>query len=568
MHEVIAEVAGNLIPVDVSVSAGEAIPVEVGGGSGGGGGGGNYEAASVSYTPTESQQTDEVTPSTGYDALSKVDVTVGAIPSNYVGSGIDRNDSTDMMISENNPPTVLAPAGYYASDATLTVPAGTAGTPVAVKGTVSSNSVTVTPKVTNSAGWIGGGTTTGTAVVVTASELVSGDKAITANGNNIDVTNYETVSVNVSGGGTTEAEKKAVNFIDYDGTILYSYTLAEAAALASMPSLPTHSGLTGDGWNYTLAEMKACASTMGLCNVGAQYKTTDEKTHLFITLVAGHLAPYLGVAPNGTATIDWGDGSANDTLTGSSFTSVKNVQHTYSAPGDYEIKITATSGSYAIYGATYSSTLLRKSTSNTANIHLAYTTSIKEIWTGKNCNVGNYAFLNCYGLENVMLSSLLTALGSDVLENCYSLRGVVIPKGVTALGTSALNGAHSLEIISLGAAFESLGTSSVRNCFSLQELPLPTTVTTLGQNCLSTASALTHLTVPSVCTSIGANAFSACYGVTEYKFIGTTPPTLANSNAFTNIQSDCKIRVPSSALATYQGASVWTTYSSYMEGYS
>lgn len=45
MHEVIAEVAGNLIPVDVSVSAGEAIPVEVGGGSGGGGGGGLTNAA-------------------------------------------------------------------------------------------------------------------------------------------------------------------------------------------------------------------------------------------------------------------------------------------------------------------------------------------------------------------------------------------------------------------------------------------------------------------------------------------------------------------------------------------
>ena len=238
MHEVIAEVAGNLIPVDVQVSAGEAIPVEVAaGGGGGGGGGGNYETASVSYTPTESQQTDEVTPSAGYDALSKVDVTVDAIPSNYVGSGVDRNDSTDMMISENNPPTVLAPAGYYASDATLTVPAGTAGTPVAVKGTVTSNSVTVTPKVTNSAGWVGGGTTTGTAVVVTASELVSGDKAITENGNNIDVTNYETVSVNVSGGGApvtiasgsfTGTDGNAVDLnLGTDGPIKNFYCLIE-----------------------------------------------------------------------------------------------------------------------------------------------------------------------------------------------------------------------------------------------------------------------------------------------------------------------------------------------------
>ena len=35
---------------------------------------------------------------------------------------------------------------------------------------------------------------------MSASELVSGNLDITANGSNIDVTNYATVSVNVSGG--------------------------------------------------------------------------------------------------------------------------------------------------------------------------------------------------------------------------------------------------------------------------------------------------------------------------------------------------------------------------------
>ena len=80
------------------------------------------------------------------------------------------------------------------------VAAGTAGTPTATKGTVSNHSVTVTPSVTNSTGWITGSTKTGTGVTVTASELESGNLAITQNGNNIDVTGYSTVSVNVSGG--------------------------------------------------------------------------------------------------------------------------------------------------------------------------------------------------------------------------------------------------------------------------------------------------------------------------------------------------------------------------------
>lgn len=81
----------------------------------------------------------------------------------------------------------------------VVVPAGTAGTPTATKGTVSNHSVSVTPSVINTTGYITGSTKTGTAVTVSASELVSGDKSITANGTNIDVTDYATVSVSVSG---------------------------------------------------------------------------------------------------------------------------------------------------------------------------------------------------------------------------------------------------------------------------------------------------------------------------------------------------------------------------------
>lgn len=90
--------------------------------------------------------------------------------------------------------------------ATANVPAGTAGTPTATKGTVSNHQVTVTPSVTNTTGWITGSTKTGTGVTVTASELESGNLAITENGNNISVEGYKTVSVNVSGGTSKNAQ--------------------------------------------------------------------------------------------------------------------------------------------------------------------------------------------------------------------------------------------------------------------------------------------------------------------------------------------------------------------------
>lgn len=145
--------------------------------------------------PTESSQTIE--PSTGYDGIESVQI--NAISSSYVGSGITRRSSSDLTASGD---TVTVPAGYYASQGTKAVASGTAGTPTATKGTVSNHQVSVTPSVTNQTGYITGSTKTGTVVTVSASELVSGDLSITANGSNIDCSTYSTVTVNVPTGSS------------------------------------------------------------------------------------------------------------------------------------------------------------------------------------------------------------------------------------------------------------------------------------------------------------------------------------------------------------------------------
>lgn len=151
----------------------------------------SLQTKTKSYTPTESAQSESVTADVGYDGLDTVSISVGAISSTYVGTGVARNDSTDLTASGA---TVTAPAGYYANNATKTVASGTAGTPTATKGTVSNYSVSVTPSVTNTTGYITGGTVTGTAVTVSASELVSGTYNVTSSGTK-DVTNYASASV-------------------------------------------------------------------------------------------------------------------------------------------------------------------------------------------------------------------------------------------------------------------------------------------------------------------------------------------------------------------------------------
>lgn len=86
------------------------------------------------------------------------------------------------------------------------MPTGTAGTPTATKGTVSNHSISVTPSVTNQTGYITGSTKTGTAVTVNVTELESGNKEITANGTNISVSGYSTVSVAVPSGSSKNTQ--------------------------------------------------------------------------------------------------------------------------------------------------------------------------------------------------------------------------------------------------------------------------------------------------------------------------------------------------------------------------
>ena len=149
----------------------------------------NAIAANTSVTPTESSQTIG-----GSNYMMEGAVTVNAISSSYVGSGITRRDSTDLSASGA---TVSVPAGYYASSASKAVASGSV-TASATK-SISSHTATVTPSASVTAGYISSGAT-GSAVTVQASELVSGNLAITENGSGIDCSTYSTVSVNVSGG--------------------------------------------------------------------------------------------------------------------------------------------------------------------------------------------------------------------------------------------------------------------------------------------------------------------------------------------------------------------------------
>ena len=367
-----------------------------------------------------------------------------------------------------------------------------------------------------------------------------------------------------SGGGSGGTTSKDVNFIDYDGTIVYSYTAAEFAKLTVMPDNLSHDGLTAQGWNWSLSDAQSYVADYGFLTVGQMYITSDGKTRIYIRLEEGRLKPYLGLAVNGTATVDWGDGTVTNTVTGSSTTTVVNTQHTYATAGDYVIAISV-NGEVAIIGnntSSIGSCLLWNNTS-VANQNRVYQNAIKKIEIGSHVKIGMYAFQSCGCLTTITIPDSITSIGNNMFQNCYALMTIIIPDSVTSIGNNVFQSCYALTTIILPDSITSLGSGVFQNCYALMTIIIPDSVTRIGSAEFSSCRGLASITIPNGITSIEPSAFYSCYGLGFIKFTKTTPPIVSASNTWTNIPIDCKIYVPSGSLAAYTSATNYPSSSTY-----
>ena len=148
----------------------------------------------------------------------------------------------------------------------------------------------------------------------------------------------DAISAIPSGGGDINpVSRKDVNFYDYDGTLLHSYTVEEAQALTALPDLPSHNGLICQGWNWTLEQINSENSKV---NVGAMYTTDNGKTRIYIHLENGRTSPKLSLGVNGTVGIDWGDGTTSELTGTNKSTRLFTDSHNYASAGDYVITLT------------------------------------------------------------------------------------------------------------------------------------------------------------------------------------------------------------------------------------
>lgn len=389
--------------------------------------------------------------------------------------------------------------------------------------------------------------------VVSNGALVSqGSDTVTAN-DTYDTTLISSLTVNVSGGGGEEVALNDVNFIDYDGTVVASYSAADFANLSELPSNPSHSGLTAQGWNWALTDAKNYVARYGSLIIGQSYTTSDGKTRIYIHIDPGtptsrqkFTVRFQASAANNT-TIDWGDGTTE--TKGS--TSATSYSHSYSDAGDYTVTLTVNSGTINLGNENSSINRLR----------------IKRIEIGQSV-VRLLTFANNVNLQSVSAPNTLTTIDAQAFDNCDKLKAFVIPSGVTTLGNQIFRACYSLGLVSIPKTVTSMGSMFFQNCHNLYPVSLPESMASFGGNsAFENCRRFTKLIIPKDFTALNGYMCNGCDSMAEYHMHPTTPPTY-NTSAL-NVPSDCIIYVPYSAdhsiLNSYKTASNWSTHASKMQ---
>lgn len=410
------------------------------------------------------------------------------------------------------------------------------------------------------------------------------------------VTAHDASGAKITGAlDTTPPEESDINFWDYDGTLLYSWTLAELATKTELPPLPSHDGLICQGWNWTLADIKDAGREL---DIGALYITDDGKTRLYVDVDTetwdDFVLNYWQSNINAT-TVDWGDGTTPETVNKNSWI---EHRHVYASSGSYVITMSVKEGKTMRLGNGSSG---RKLIANDET-DSGRCAMLRRVEVGARVTtITDQTFQLCSRLESISIPQNVGVEGYATFNQAMQLRVIAIQsitnvyrtfyqctnlRAITGTGMmnytdkyiinstavrqmnfdmTAANQAQALERVHIKAVNGQVRDFSA--CRSLLEVTIPADATTFVAAAFQGDNALRRVTCLGDIASIPAQVFQRCYPLRFVDFTHCTAvPTLANVNAFDQTHAQLEIRVPASLADAWKAATNWSSLADHIVG--
>lgn len=313
--------------------------------------------------------------------------------------------------------------------------------------------------------------------------------------------------------------RQAVNFYDYDGSIVHSFSVYEFTHLDEMPGCPAHEGLTAQGWNWTIAAAKEYVSKYGYLDIGVSYITEDGNTRLYIDIAE---TERLTVKINFTQSVangvivNWGDDSQET----SEATGAVAMTHTYAAAGRYIITLTPVDGCNIMLGSdtTAGSALNSVSTNYTKGLISGQYVGGREplialeIGSGV-IALGSGALKFCNRLRTITIPRSVIAIPAWALEGCGMLQACILPYGLTSIGYYAMRCNYNMKHVSMPETLSSVLDGAFATCCTLQRAMVPEGIAAITAQMFVRCFSADQIIVPDSVQDIGAQAFESCYSL-------------------------------------------------------
>ena len=207
--------------------------------------------------------------------------------------------------------------------------------------------------------------------------------------------------------------------------------------------------------------------------------------------------------------------------------------------------------------------------------------------------IGAYAFGNCTNLKYFAFPQSLTEIGARAFYATDLIGELIFPSSVTTIGSyifasnvnlssvtipatfpcdnttstgNAFNGCTGLTSVTLEDGLTLIGYGMFMNCTGLTSIVIPNSVTRIGTGAFQGCTGLTSIVIPNSVTEINNNAFYKCTNIIKYDFTThTSIPALLNKNAFSEINTTCKIYVPDDLYDSWIVATNWSSWSNFIE---